>query len=83
VLLVAVGKAGLVTPDMVKQGAAVVDIGINVETGADGRTHVVGDVDPACSEVAGLLTPVPRGVGPVTVAMLLENTVAAAKRQRG
>ena len=79
VLLVAVGKAGLIRADMVKPGAAVVDIGINVLP--DG--HVVGDVAHDAAEVAGLLTPVPGGVGPVTVAMLLENTVIAAKLQRG
>jgi methylenetetrahydrofolate dehydrogenase (NADP+)/methenyltetrahydrofolate cyclohydrolase len=79
VVLVAVGKAGLVRADMLKKGAAVVDIGINVT--ADGK--VVGDVAPDAAEVAGILTPVPGGVGPITVAMLLENTVTAAKLQRG
>ena len=79
VVLVAVGKAGLVRADMLKPGAAVVDIGINVT--ADGK--VLGDVAPDAAEVAGLLTPVPGGVGPVTVSMLLGNTVAAAKLQRG
>ena len=79
VVLVAVGKAGLIRADMLKPGAAVVDIGINVT--ADGK--VVGDVAPDAASVAGLLTPVPGGVGPVTVAMLLRNTVTAAKLQRG
>jgi len=79
VVLVAVGKAGLVRGDMLKPGAAVVDIGINVT--ADGK--VVGDVAADAAAVAGVLTPVPGGVGPVTVAMLLENTVTAAKLQRG
>jgi methylenetetrahydrofolate dehydrogenase (NADP+)/methenyltetrahydrofolate cyclohydrolase len=78
VVIVAVGKAGLVRADMLKTGAAVVDVGINVT--ADGK--VVGDVASEAMEVAGLLTPVPGGVGPVTVAMLLENTVTAAKLQR-
>jgi methylenetetrahydrofolate dehydrogenase (NADP+)/methenyltetrahydrofolate cyclohydrolase len=79
VVVVAVGKAGLVRADMLKPGAAVIDIGINVT--ADGR--VVGDVAPEAAEVAGLLTPVPGGVGPVTVAMLAHNTVIATKLQRG
>jgi methylenetetrahydrofolate dehydrogenase (NADP+)/methenyltetrahydrofolate cyclohydrolase len=79
VVIVAVGKAGLIRADMLKPGAAVVDVGINVLP--DGS--VVGDVAPDAAEVAGLLTPVPGGVGPVTVAMLLANTVVAAKLQRG
>ena len=75
ILVVAVGKAGLVHGDMVKPGALVIDIGTN--QGADGR--LVGDVDFASvSPVAGILTPVPGGVGPVTVAMLLRNTLRAA-----
>lgn len=78
VVIVAVGKAGLVRADMLKPGAAVVDIGINVTP--EGK--VVGDVAPDAADVAGILTPVPGGVGPVTVAMLLENTVTAAKLQR-
>ena len=79
VVLVAVGKAGLVRGDMLKPGAAVVDIGINVT--AAGK--VIGDLAPDAAQVAGLVTPVPGGVGPVTVAMLLRNTVTAAKLQRG
>ncbi|HEX5053807.1 MAG TPA: bifunctional 5,10-methylenetetrahydrofolate dehydrogenase/5,10-methenyltetrahydrofolate cyclohydrolase [Planctomycetota bacterium] len=75
ILVVAVGKAGLVHGDMVKPGAVVIDVGIN--QGPDGR--IVGDVDFASTiEVAGFLTPVPGGVGPVTVAMLLRNTLRAA-----
>ena len=75
ILVVAVGKAGLVHGDMIKPGAVVIDIGIN--QGQDGR--IVGDVDFAsANEVAGHLTPVPGGVGPVTVAMLLRNTLRAA-----
>jgi len=75
ILVVAVGKAGLVHGDMVKPGAVVIDVGIN--QGADGK--IVGDVDFASTaEVAGFLTPVPGGVGPVTVAMLLRNTLRAA-----
>ena len=74
VLVAAVGVPGVVTSEMVKPGAAVVDVGIN-------RTDagIVGDVDPAVSERAGLLTPVPGGVGPMTIAMLLQSTVRAAK----
>jgi methylenetetrahydrofolate dehydrogenase (NADP+)/methenyltetrahydrofolate cyclohydrolase len=86
-LIVAVGKPGLITADMVKPGAAVIDIGINqVEvTLPDGTrsTKVVGDVDfEGVKEVAGWITPVPGGVGPMTVAMLLRNTVVATERQR-
>jgi methylenetetrahydrofolate dehydrogenase (NADP+)/methenyltetrahydrofolate cyclohydrolase len=76
VLVVAVGRAGLLRPDMVKPGAAVVDVGVNRLP--DGK--LAGDVDPAAAETAGYLTPVPGGVGPMTVAMLIENTVKAAER---
>jgi methylenetetrahydrofolate dehydrogenase (NADP+)/methenyltetrahydrofolate cyclohydrolase len=77
VLVAAVGRPGLVTSDMVKPGAAVVDIGVTrTENG------IVGDVDPAVAEVAGFLTPVPGGVGPMTIAMLLRNTVTAAQHRR-
>ena len=74
VLVVAVGRPWLVTADMVKQGATVVDVGLS-------RTDagLVGDVDPAAMEVAGHMTPVPGGVGPMTIASLLRNTVLAAK----
>ena len=77
VLVVAVGEPGVVTAEMVKAGAAVVDVGIN-------RTDagLVGDVDPGVTEVAGFLTPVPGGVGPMTIAMLLRNTVLAAGYRR-
>ena len=77
-VFVAVGKPGLVTGDMLKPGAALIDIGINR---VDGRT--VGDADfESCSQVAGWITPVPGGVGPVTVATLLKNAVLAAQMQR-
>ena len=78
VLVAAVGREGLVTPDMVKPGATVVDVAMN--RNADGK--LVGDVDPAVFEVAGLMTPVPGGVGPMTIAMLLRNTLTAAQHRR-
>jgi methylenetetrahydrofolate dehydrogenase (NADP+)/methenyltetrahydrofolate cyclohydrolase len=78
VLVAGVGRAHLVTADMVKPGAAVVDVGITrLETG------LAGDVDPDVAEVAGQLTPVPGGVGPMTIAILLRNTVLAARYRRG
>jgi methylenetetrahydrofolate dehydrogenase (NADP+) / methenyltetrahydrofolate cyclohydrolase len=74
VVVAAVGVPGIVTPEMVRPGAAVVDVGINrTENG------LVGDVDPAVAERAGLLTPVPGGVGPMTIAMLLRSTIRAAR----
>ncbi len=83
VLCVAVGKPDLVRADMIQPGAAVVDIGINVVKTEDGGSRVVGDVSADVAADAGLLTPVPGGVGPVTVGMLLRNTVFAAQLQRG
>jgi methylenetetrahydrofolate dehydrogenase (NADP+)/methenyltetrahydrofolate cyclohydrolase len=77
VLVVAVGRAGLVTREMVKSGATVVDVGMN--RGEDG---LVGDVDPAVAERAAYFTPVPGGVGPMTIAMVLANTVLAARFRR-
>jgi len=78
VLVVAAGVPGFVSPDMVKSGAAVVDVGINrTEAG------LVGDVDPGAAAVAHFLTPVPGGVGPMTIAMVLANTVRAARYRRG
>lgn len=75
ILVVAAGRPGLVTAEMVRPGAVVIDVGIN--RGTDGRLH--GDVDfAAVSAVAGWLTPVPGGVGPMTRAMLMRNTVRAA-----
>lgn len=78
VLVAAVGKAGVVTAEMVKPGSTVVDVGMN-------RTSegLRGDVDPAAAEVAGRLTPVPGGVGPMTIAMLLRNTIKAANYRAG
>jgi methylenetetrahydrofolate dehydrogenase (NADP+) / methenyltetrahydrofolate cyclohydrolase len=82
-LFVAVGRPRLIKADMVKPGAAVIDIGINAETAADGSTRIVGDVDTeSVKEVASWTTPVPGGVGPVTVAILLRNTMVALNRQR-
>ena len=78
VLVVAVGSPEVVTPDMVKHGSAVVDVGINRTEGG-----IVGDVAPDASDVAALITPVPGGVGPMTIAMLLRNTVKAARYRRG
>ena len=84
VLVAAVGKPGFVTAAMVKPGAAVIDVGINRVTDGDGKGRLVGDVDfEDVSEVAGCLTPVPGGVGPMTIAMLLENTLTAAQRAAG
>jgi methylenetetrahydrofolate dehydrogenase (NADP+)/methenyltetrahydrofolate cyclohydrolase len=78
VLVVATGRQGLVAAGDVKEGAAVVDVGINrTENG------IRGDVDPAAAERAGLITPVPGGVGPMTIAMLLGSTVKAARYRRG
>jgi methylenetetrahydrofolate dehydrogenase (NADP+) / methenyltetrahydrofolate cyclohydrolase len=78
ILVAAVGIPGVITAEMVKAGAAVLDVGIT-------RTDegLVGDVDPAAAEVAAFLTPVPGGVGPMTIAVLLANTVRAARYRRG
>jgi methylenetetrahydrofolate dehydrogenase (NADP+)/methenyltetrahydrofolate cyclohydrolase len=78
VLVAAAGVAGIVSAEMVKAGSAVVDVGINrTEAG------LVGDVDPSAAERAAFITPVPGGVGPMTIAMLLRNTVRAARYRRG
>jgi len=101
ILVAAIGRAGMVTPDFVKPGAIVIDVGINRVTdpaefreffagdakreqdfAAKGST-LVGDVHPKVAEVAGAITPVPGGVGPLTIAMLMSNTVKAAKLRRG
>ena len=78
VVVMAAGKPGLLTADMVKPGAAVIDVGIT--RGEDGKLHGDADFD-AVKEVAGWITPVPGGVGPMTRAMLLANTYAAATSQ--
>ncbi len=101
ILVAAIGRAGMITPDYVKPGATVIDVGINRITdpeqfreffagdarreqdfAAKGST-LVGDVHPKVVEVAGAFTPVPGGVGPLTIAMLMSNTVKAAKLRRG
>jgi methylenetetrahydrofolate dehydrogenase (NADP+)/methenyltetrahydrofolate cyclohydrolase len=80
VLIAAVGRAKLVTAEMVKPGACVIDVGVNRL--ADGS--LAGDVDFAqVKDVAGLITPVPGGVGPMTIAMLLVNTLRAARLAAG
>jgi len=101
ILVAAIGRPGFVTPEMVKPGATIVDVGINrISTreefdryfagnakrlaGFEKRgSTIVGDVHPAAYELAGAYTPVPGGVGPLTIAMLMSNTVRAAKMRRG
>ena len=80
ILVVAVGKAGLIGPEHVRDGAVVVDVGINRVALPDGTKRTVGDVDyEPVREKAGFITPVPGGVGPMTVAMLLQNTLRSAE----
>lgn len=82
VLIAAVGRAEMVKGDWVKPGAVVIDVGINRVTGPGGKSRLVGDVDFAgASRVAGAITPVPGGVGPMTIACLLKNTLDAARRR--
>lgn len=78
IVVAAVGRAKMVKPDWIKPGATLIDVGIN-------RTDegLVGDIDPACAEVAGAMTPVPGGVGPMTIAVLLRNTLVSAARREG
>jgi methylenetetrahydrofolate dehydrogenase (NADP+) / methenyltetrahydrofolate cyclohydrolase len=78
IVVAAVGIPGIVEPDMVKSGATCLDVGLT-------RTEqgIQGDIDPAVGEVAGFLTPMPGGTGPMTIAMLLESTVKAARYRRG
>src|ERR1700751_3855881 len=100
ILVAAIGRAGMVTPDFVKPGATVIDVGINrvtdraefdrffggnakrLETFLAKGSTLVGDVHPKVAEVAAAITPVPGGVGPLTIAMLMANTVRAAKMRR-
>ena len=101
ILVAAIGKAGMISPDFVKPGATVIDVGMNTVTdpaefhrffaGDEKRRRdfatkgsiLMGDVHPRVAEVAGAITPVPGGVGPLTIAMLMSNTVKAAKLRRG
>jgi len=78
IVVAAVGRARMVQPDWIKPGATLIDVGINrTEAG------LVGDIDPACAAVAGAMTPVPGGVGPMTIACLLRNTLVSACRRLG
>ena len=80
ILVSAAGVPGLITSDCVKEGAVVIDVGINRIVDVNGKKRTVGDVDfDAVRSIAGFISPVPGGVGPMTVAMLLRNTVQAAK----
>lgn len=80
IVVAAAGVPGLVTADMVKPGAAVLDVGVSRVVAEDGTSRVAGDVDPGVAEVAGWVSPNPGGVGPMTRAMLLTNVVEAAER---
>jgi methylenetetrahydrofolate dehydrogenase (NADP+)/methenyltetrahydrofolate cyclohydrolase len=84
IVVAAVGKAELVRGDWIKPGATVVDVGMNRIPAEGGKTRLVGDVAFAeAAKVAGAITPVPGGVGPMTIALLMANTLVAACRQRG
>ena len=83
ILVAAIGKPGFVKVDWVKPGATVIDVGINRIDLGNGKTRLVGDVEPAAAEIAGAMTPVPGGVGPMTIACLLRNAVVAACHQTG
>ena len=101
ILVAAIGRAGMITPDYVKPGATVIDVGMNKITNpaefsrffagnakreaafAKNGSTLMGDVDPRVVEIAGAITPVPGGVGPLTIAMLMSNTVKAARLRRG
>jgi methylenetetrahydrofolate dehydrogenase (NADP+)/methenyltetrahydrofolate cyclohydrolase len=87
ILVAAVGRAEMVKGDWVKPGACVIDVGINrvaAPEKGEGKTKIVGDVEyETARHVAGAITPVPGGVGPMTIAMLMANTVAAAARAAG
>ena len=84
IVVAAVGRAEMIRGDWIKPGATVIDVGINRVDAGEGKTRLVGDVafDEAL-EVAGAITPVPGGVGPMTIAMLLRNTLVAAHRREG
>ena len=81
IVVAAAGVPGIITKDMVKPGAAVLDVGVSRVIAEDGKSRVAGDVAPDVAEVAGWISPNPGGVGPMTRAMLLTNVVKAAERQ--
>jgi len=82
IIVAAIGRAEMITADMVKPGAIVIDVGINRVTTADGGSRLVGDVQfESVQNVAEFITPVPGGVGPMTVAILLQNTVWAYEQK--
>jgi methylenetetrahydrofolate dehydrogenase (NADP+)/methenyltetrahydrofolate cyclohydrolase len=85
ILVAAVGRAGMIPGDWLKPGATVIDVGINrIAAEGDGKGRLVGDVDfESASQVAGAITPVPGGVGPMTIAVLLRNTLVAAHARAG
>jgi methylenetetrahydrofolate dehydrogenase (NADP+)/methenyltetrahydrofolate cyclohydrolase len=84
ILVAAIGRPGFVKGDWVKPGATVIDVGINRVTAADGKTAIVGDVDyDAAAKIAGAITPVPGGVGAMTIVCLMRNTLIAAALQNG
>ena len=84
ILVAAVGRPEFVGAEFVRPGATVIDVGINRVATAEGKSRLVGDVDfAAVTEIAGAITPVPGGVGPMTIACLLYNTLAAARGRRG
>jgi methylenetetrahydrofolate dehydrogenase (NADP+)/methenyltetrahydrofolate cyclohydrolase len=81
IIVAAAGVKHMITPDMVKPGAAVVDVGVSREVTPEGKKKVVGDVHPDVADVAGFISPNPGGVGPMTRAMLLSNVVELSERQ--
>jgi methylenetetrahydrofolate dehydrogenase (NADP+)/methenyltetrahydrofolate cyclohydrolase len=84
IVVAAVGRPRMVTADWIKPGATVIDVGINRVEAEEGRTRLVGDVDfDGVAAVAGAITPVPGGVGPMTIACLLANTLTACCRANG
>jgi methylenetetrahydrofolate dehydrogenase (NADP+)/methenyltetrahydrofolate cyclohydrolase len=84
IVVAAVGRAEMIKGDWLKPGATVIDVGINRVDAGDGKTRLVGDIDfDQAQQTAGAITPVPGGVGPMTIAMLLRNTLVAAHRREG
>jgi len=84
IVVAAVGRPEMVKGDWLKPGATVIDVGINRLPNEGGKSRLVGDVDfQSASEVAGAITPVPGGVGPMTIAMLIRNTFVSAARREG